>query len=195
LKKQFFAFDPHNDFRSLGAYGLLQDDATDFRYNRARYYDAEIGRFISRDPIGIAGGINLYGYARNNAVNWVDVDGNNPLLWPIITLVAILVGEPLDKAVENASTDAEDYPYPGRVGPPTPTPTLVPTNTPVVTPTPPPGGDDNPCKQQATLKGSFGTTKKSSTFICSNKIFFENRNYFNEKMFCRRKKYFRSING
>jgi RHS repeat-associated protein len=69
------SFDPHNDFRSLGAYGLLQDDATDFRYNRARYYDAEIGRFISRDPIGIAGGINLYGYARNNAVNWVDVDG------------------------------------------------------------------------------------------------------------------------
>jgi RHS repeat-associated protein len=68
-------FDPHNDFRSLGAYGLLQDDATDFRYNRARYYDAEIGRFISRDPIGIAGGINLYGYSRNNPVNRLDISG------------------------------------------------------------------------------------------------------------------------
>jgi RHS repeat-associated protein len=69
------SFDPHNDFRSLGAYGLLQDDATDFRYNRARYYDAEIGRFISRDPIGIAGGINLYGYSRNNPVNRLDISG------------------------------------------------------------------------------------------------------------------------
>jgi RHS repeat-associated protein len=69
------SFDPHNDFRSLGAYGLLQDDATDFRYNRARYYDAEIGRFISRDPIGIAGGINLYGYARNCVTVYIDEQG------------------------------------------------------------------------------------------------------------------------
>jgi RHS repeat-associated protein len=81
------SFDPHNDFRSLGAYGLLQDDATDFRYNRARYYDAEIGRFISRDPIGIAGGINLYGYARNNAVNWVDVDGE--AFWKLFLLFVL----------------------------------------------------------------------------------------------------------
>jgi RHS repeat-associated protein len=84
------SFDPHNDFRSLGAYGLLQDDATDFRYNRARYYDAEIGRFISRDPIGIAGGINLYGYAGNNAVNWVDVDGKIGLIEGLV--VGIVAG-------------------------------------------------------------------------------------------------------
>ncbi len=31
-------------------------------YYRARWYDAEAGRFISRDSIGVAGGINLYGY-------------------------------------------------------------------------------------------------------------------------------------
>ncbi|MBI3723852.1 RHS repeat-associated core domain-containing protein, partial [bacterium] len=35
-------------------------------YFRARYYDPETGRFTSRDPIGILGGINLYGFCGNN---------------------------------------------------------------------------------------------------------------------------------
>nr|WP_210545613.1 RHS repeat-associated core domain-containing protein [Chromobacterium violaceum] len=34
-------------------------------YNRYRYYDPEIGWFISRDPIGLFGGINLFSYAPN----------------------------------------------------------------------------------------------------------------------------------
>jgi len=37
-----------------------------------RAYDADTGRWISRDPIAEAGGINLYGYVSNNPVNWVD---------------------------------------------------------------------------------------------------------------------------
>ena len=41
-------------------------------YYRNRYYDPRIGRFISEDPIGLAGGINLYSYVGNNAVNLID---------------------------------------------------------------------------------------------------------------------------
>ncbi len=41
-------------------------------YYRARYYDPKTGRFISEDPIGFAGGINLYRYVGNNPVNFKD---------------------------------------------------------------------------------------------------------------------------
>ena len=44
-------------------------------YNRFRYYDPGLGRYISADPIGQAGGINLYGYVLNDPVNWIDPFG------------------------------------------------------------------------------------------------------------------------
>jgi len=40
-------------------------------YNRFRYYDADVGRFISQDPIGLMGGMNLYQYAPN-PIFWID---------------------------------------------------------------------------------------------------------------------------
>ncbi len=43
-----------------------------FYYYRARYYSPILGRFISKDPIGFSGGINLYAYVRNNPVNLRD---------------------------------------------------------------------------------------------------------------------------
>lgn len=41
-------------------------------YNRARFYSSELGRFISRDPIGMKDDLNLYGYVGENPVNAVD---------------------------------------------------------------------------------------------------------------------------
>lgn len=37
-----------------------------------RFYDPELDRWLSRDPIGLRGGINLYRYVRNNPVRWKD---------------------------------------------------------------------------------------------------------------------------
>lgn len=54
--------------------GQYHDHETGLHYNRHRYYDPGVGRFISQDPIGLAGGLNLYAYAPN-PVGWVDPSG------------------------------------------------------------------------------------------------------------------------
>ena len=46
-----------------------------FLYNRFRYYDPAIGRYVSADPIGQVGGVNVYGYAWNDPVTWIDPFG------------------------------------------------------------------------------------------------------------------------
>ncbi|KMN13393.1 RHS repeat-associated core domain-containing protein, partial [Pseudomonas weihenstephanensis] len=43
--------------------GQYHDHETGLHYNRYRYYDPRVGRFISKDPISYAGGLNLYAYA------------------------------------------------------------------------------------------------------------------------------------
>jgi RHS repeat-associated protein len=41
-------------------------------YYRARFYDPTIGRFITQDPIGHLGGMNLYVYVGNAPVSFID---------------------------------------------------------------------------------------------------------------------------
>ena len=61
------------DISNSGAYfeqplrlpGQYYDEETGLHYNLFRYYAPECGRFVSQDPIGLAGGINLYQYGPN----------------------------------------------------------------------------------------------------------------------------------
>lgn len=52
--------------------GREYDCATGFYYFRARWYDPSSERWLSKDPIGISGGLNLYAFCDNNPVNFMD---------------------------------------------------------------------------------------------------------------------------
>ncbi len=54
------------------------DSATGLYYVRARWYDPGMGRFVSQDPIGLAGGMNPYAYAGNDPMSMRDPSGLGP---------------------------------------------------------------------------------------------------------------------
>jgi RHS repeat-associated protein len=57
--------------------GYYTDSETGLVLCTHRYYDPQAGRFLTRDPLGYAGGINLYGYTANDPVNEEDPDGTD----------------------------------------------------------------------------------------------------------------------
>jgi len=58
-----------------GCTGRERDSDTGMLYYRARFYDPQLGRFMSEDPIGFSGEINLYPYVANNPANATDPSG------------------------------------------------------------------------------------------------------------------------
>ncbi|MEZ5162331.1 MAG: RHS repeat-associated core domain-containing protein [Fimbriimonadaceae bacterium] len=62
--------------------GYYRDSETGLSLCTRRYYDPAGGRFLTRDPIGHAGGLNLYEYCGGNPINRLDADG---LMWDPLT--------------------------------------------------------------------------------------------------------------
>ncbi|WP_122723334.1 RHS repeat domain-containing protein, partial [Pseudomonas viridiflava] len=62
--------------QNLRFQGQYFDEEMGLHYNTFRYYDPEVGRFITQDPIGLLGGENLYSYAPN-PMEWIDPWGLN----------------------------------------------------------------------------------------------------------------------
>ena len=64
------------DVRFVGGLGVRNDSASGLIYMRHRWYDAQLGRFISRDPISFKSGrANLYEYCENRPSDLVDKQG------------------------------------------------------------------------------------------------------------------------
>ncbi len=72
-----------NPFRYVGQFGVMYEDEA-LTFMRARYYDPEIGRFLSEDPIW---NTNLYPYAENNPIMSIDPKGE--LSWYSIIMWAL----------------------------------------------------------------------------------------------------------
>ncbi len=77
---------PKGGSMQIGFQSKYYDTESGLYYYYHRYYDPKSGRFITEDPIGIAGGLNLYRFVNNNPVNFVDPWGLrswwHPYNWP-----------------------------------------------------------------------------------------------------------------
>ncbi|WP_373421723.1 RHS repeat-associated core domain-containing protein [Burkholderia multivorans] len=65
--------------------GQYRDEESGLHYNRFRYYDPMVGRYINQDPIGLDGDHNGHAYAKGNPLSLIDPTGE-------IAFVPILVG-------------------------------------------------------------------------------------------------------
>ncbi|MGE3921244.1 MAG: RHS repeat-associated core domain-containing protein [Gammaproteobacteria bacterium] len=75
-----FMINLNPDFQPLMYAGGLYDSDTKLIRFGARDYDPTIGRWTTKDPIGLAGGLNQYDYGAGNPMTLVDPSGNNPLV-------------------------------------------------------------------------------------------------------------------
>ena len=103
---------------STGFTGASTPNATGgMVYLRNRWYDPQSGRFLTQDPIGLAGGVNLYAYAGNDPIAYTDPFGLCPpkddqpcnLQTGDQNLDIPATRQPLEDAFNNAPAD-KDYP-------------------------------------------------------------------------------------
>jgi RHS repeat-associated protein len=77
-----YKYDPYGNTTQSGTattnsydYTGREMDGTGLQFYRARYYNPQIGRFISEDPMGFRGGINKYAYVGDSPLDFIDPFG------------------------------------------------------------------------------------------------------------------------
>ena len=71
-------YNPNHLHQPIRMQGQHLDEESGLFYNRHRYYDPALGRYISRDPIGLNGDLNSFQYAEGNPLSSVDPLGLCP---------------------------------------------------------------------------------------------------------------------
>ncbi len=105
-----YAYEPYGATQASGTddgnsqqFTAREDDGTGVLYYRARYYLPQTGRFINEDPIGFAGGVDLYEYVTSNPITGRDPTGHTGELTLAGTCIepggGTLVGAILDTAI------------------------------------------------------------------------------------------------
>jgi len=101
-----------NDYKFTGK---EQDEDTGLYYYEARYYDADIGRFVSVDPwagdISDPQSLNKYSYVKNNPLKYVDPEGENPILAAMVVgaVSGYAIGGAIDAGLQLWNTGAVDW--------------------------------------------------------------------------------------
>ncbi len=93
-----------NPFEFVGQFGVM-DEGNSLDFMRARYYESSEGRFINPDPIGQAGGLNLYAYVVNDPISLVDITGRN--WWKVVKDYANKIPSSTTNKIEKAKESAK----------------------------------------------------------------------------------------
>jgi RHS repeat-associated protein len=72
-------YNPKNLHQPIRFQGQQFDEESGLHYNRHRYYDPKLGRYVTQDPIGLGGDVNSYEYVVQNPVNLADPEGLFPM--------------------------------------------------------------------------------------------------------------------
>jgi len=96
-------YNSNKDFQPLGYAGGLFDSDTGLTRFFSRDYDSSIGRWTTKDSIGLAGGLNQYVYVEGNPMSYIDPNGEFPLPLIFGALAGIFYGTDTD--TPGAATD------------------------------------------------------------------------------------------
>jgi len=106
--KTSYAYEPYGNTTASGEantnaaqYSGRENDGTGLYYYRARYYHPGVSRFVAENPIGLAGGNNLYAYVEGSPISYDDPFG--------LSRGTVLTGGPIGIAVIRPSGDIDYY--------------------------------------------------------------------------------------
>ena len=73
--------------------GQFFDSESKKHYNYFRDYEPGTGRYLESDPIGLEGGWNTFEYALSSPLNFIDLEGTNPIcLTPVTFCACVIIG-------------------------------------------------------------------------------------------------------
>jgi RHS repeat-associated protein len=107
----WFAFDRPRFVRPNWVGSLLEDqqDKGGTLYRRNRAYDPQSGRFTQEDPIGLAGGLNAYGFGGGDPITYSDPFGLCPPDWACQLAIELAVKHPKVANALGLAADALTY--------------------------------------------------------------------------------------
>jgi RHS repeat-associated protein len=104
--QNFYAYTPYGEVVAVGPdegnslqYTGRENDRTGLFYYRARYYDPVLKRFLTEDPAGLDGGLNLYAYGDDNPLSYVDATGETPA--HVVAAILVALREAIKRCARN----------------------------------------------------------------------------------------------